>query len=120
MIFEIYSLLYSYFHRVHFKIHTMNNAPPGTHETSHSSGWSNSEKFIEFLDNFIHHVKPTEDKKVLLHMNNHENHAAITAIAKARENGKIILTFPPHTQAISSSLWAYVSSGPSKILQCSN
>jgi hypothetical protein len=38
------------FPRINFKIHMLNSAPPGTHGTSHSSDWLNSEKFIEFLD----------------------------------------------------------------------
>jgi hypothetical protein len=38
-------------------------------------------------------VKTTEDKKVLLLMDNHESHVLIAA----RENGIILLTFPPHT-----------------------
>jgi hypothetical protein len=85
------------FPKVHFKIHMLNNALPGMHETSHPSCWSNSEKFIEFLDTFIHHVKPSKDKKVLLIMDNHESHVSIAAITKARENGIIMLIFPPHT-----------------------
>jgi hypothetical protein len=38
------------FPKVHFKFHMLNNTPLGAHETSHPSTWSNSEKFIEFLD----------------------------------------------------------------------
>jgi hypothetical protein len=49
--------------REYFKIRMLDNAPSGTHETSHPCSWSNLEKFIEFLDNFIHHVKPTKKRK---------------------------------------------------------
>jgi hypothetical protein len=103
------------FPRIHFKIHMLNNAPWSMHGTSHPCGWSHSEKFIEFLDHFIHHVKPTKDKKVLLRMDNHESHVSIAEIIKARENGIIMLTFPPHTSftAISSSYWTNVF-GPFK------
>jgi hypothetical protein len=90
------------FPRVHFKIHMLNSAPSGTHGTSHPSIWSNLEKFIEFLDHFIYHVKPTKDNKVLLLMDSHKSHVSIAAITKARKNGIIMLTFP-HVQAISSS-----------------
>jgi hypothetical protein len=61
------------FPRVHFKINMLNSAPPGTHGTSHPSGWSNSEKFLEFLDHFIHHVKSTKNKKAFLLMDNHDS-----------------------------------------------
>jgi hypothetical protein len=40
-----------------------NIAPLGMHGTW-SNGSTNSEKFTESLDHFIHHVKPTEDKKI--------------------------------------------------------
>jgi hypothetical protein len=55
------------------------------------------QKFTEFLDHFIHHMKSTKNKKVLLLMDNHESHVSIAAITKARENSIIMLTFPQHT-----------------------
>jgi hypothetical protein len=62
---------------VHSKIHMLNSGSPGTHGTSHSSDWSNGDKFLEFLDYFIYHVKPTKDHKVLLHSDNHESHITV-------------------------------------------
>jgi hypothetical protein len=59
-------------------------------------------------------MKPTKDKKVLLLIDNHKSHVSISAITKARENGIMLLTFPPHTQTISSSHWTDVSSDPLK------
>jgi hypothetical protein len=44
------------FPRVNFKIHMLNNAPSGMYGPFNPSGWSNSEKSIKFLDQFIHHV----------------------------------------------------------------
>jgi hypothetical protein len=100
----------------------LNNAPPGMHGNSLPSGWSNSEKFIEFLEHFIHHVKPTKDK-VLLLMGNHESHVLIAAITKVKENGIIMLTSPPpthtHTQSIGYSHWTDTFPDPLKILQYS-
>jgi hypothetical protein len=96
----------------------LNNAPPGMHGTSHPGSWSYSEKFIEFVDNFIQHVKPTKDKKVLFLMHYHERHMSIAAVTKARQNGIIMLTFP-HTQTINSSHWSDVFLDHLKIVQCS-
>jgi hypothetical protein len=84
------------FPRIHFKSHVLNNEPPGMHGTSYRSGWSHSEKYIEFVDNVIHHVKPTKEKKVLLLMENHKRRVTIGATTQARKNGIIMLTFPPH------------------------
>jgi hypothetical protein len=89
------------------------------HATSHPSSWSNSEKFTEFLDHFIHHVKLTEDKKVLFLMDSHKSHMSISAITKARENGIMLLTFPPHTSHKLQPLDRCVFEPFKKILQCS-
>lgn len=61
------------------------------------SGWSNTEKFLEFLNHFIKHVRPSKDNRVLLIMDNHESHISIEAINLAKENGIVMFTFPPHT-----------------------
>jgi hypothetical protein len=45
----------------------LSSASPGIHGISHPSIWSNSEKFIEFQDHFMFHVKCTKDK-FLLHV----------------------------------------------------
>lgn len=36
---------------------TGEGAPPGSLGTAHQTGWSTVEKYIEFLDYFIFHVK---------------------------------------------------------------
>lgn len=85
------------FPRVHFKRHMLNGAPPGSYGTCNQSGWSTGEIFVEFLDHFIKHVKPDKDNKVLLIMDNHESHITVEAINKAKDNGIILFTIPPHT-----------------------
>lgn len=72
-------------------------APPGTHGTSHCSGWFNGDKFLEFLDHFIYHVKSTKDHQVLPLSDNHESHITVPATSKCYENAVITLTFPQHT-----------------------
>jgi hypothetical protein len=45
---------------------------PGTHETFHPSGWLYELKFLEFVDNFIYHVKPVQGQ-VLLFLDSHDS-----------------------------------------------
>lgn len=85
------------FPRVNFKSHMLHGAPPGSLGTCNPSGWSTMEIFLDFLDHFIKHVKPNKDNKVLLILDNHETHISIEAINKARDNGIVMLTIPPHT-----------------------
>lgn len=85
------------FPRVNFKNHMVNGAPPGTYGTCNPSGWSTSDIFVKFLDHFINHAHPSKENKVLIILDNHESHVTIQAINKARENGIVMLTIPPHT-----------------------
>jgi hypothetical protein len=52
-----------------------------------------------FLQNTarLYHMKPTKDLQVLLLLDSHESHITVPAVSKYRENGVIMLTFPPHT-----------------------
>ena len=99
------------FPRVNFKNHMLKGAPPGTKGTAHISGWSNAENFLEFLKHFIYHIKCSVDQPVLLLLDNHESHASIEAITFAKENGIIMLTFPPHTshklQPLDRCFWTF-------------
>lgn len=85
------------FPNVYFKIHMLTSRSLGTHGTSRSSGWSNEDKFLEFLGHFIYHVKQTKDHQVLILLDNHESHITVPAITKCQENAVMMLTFPPHT-----------------------
>jgi hypothetical protein len=79
------------FPRVLFKIYMLNSAPPDRHGNSHPNRWSNLEKFCEFLDHFINHVKSIKGMNIFLFMENHESHVLIAAFKK-RKNGIIMLT----------------------------
>ena len=48
------------------------------------------------MKHFIYHVKCSVDQPVLLLLDNNESHASIKAITFAKENGIIMVTFPPH------------------------
>lgn len=85
------------FPRVNFKQHMLIGAPNGAIGGANPSGWSTERLFLDFLEHFIGHVKPTTDKPVLLILDNHETHISIESLDLAKENGVVMLTFPPHT-----------------------
>ncbi|KAK6186858.1 hypothetical protein SNE40_006124 [Patella caerulea] len=85
------------FPRVHFRNHMITGAPVGTIGTANPSGWMTTEIFETWLEHFIDHSHSTIDKPTLLIMDNHKSHVSIRTIDKAKENGVVLLTFPPHT-----------------------
>lgn len=86
------------FPRARMKESFLNGAPPGAGGTATKSGWMNSKIFSEeYLPFFIQHTKATNEKPVLLIMDNHESHSSLAAVIVAKENGITILTLPPHT-----------------------
>jgi hypothetical protein len=81
---------------VHFKQSFLHGAPLGSQGSANQSGWMIESDFVLFLKHFIHHVQPSIERKVVLFLDNHNSHLSITALDLARENGIIMLTFPPH------------------------
>ncbi|XP_058231649.1 uncharacterized protein si:rp71-1d10.8 [Hemibagrus wyckioides] len=84
------------FPRVHFKEHFIRDGPPGCIGTANASGWMLEEDFIVFLKHFQHHTKSSVDAKVLLILDNHTSHLSLTGINFCRDNGIVLLSFPPH------------------------
>lgn len=84
------------FPRVHFKEHFIRDGPPGCQGASHSSGWMTEEIFVQFLKHFQSHVKSSREKPCLLLLDNHGSHLSIDGLNYAKQNGIIMLSFPPH------------------------
>lgn len=86
------------FPRVNVQSFWMEAAPPGSIANGHpkASGWMTSENFVEFLKHFRGHAKPSEQKPVLLILDNHQSHISIEAIDYAKEHNITMLSFPPH------------------------
>ncbi|GFN81886.1 tigger transposable element-derived protein [Plakobranchus ocellatus] len=84
------------FPRVHFKDHMLNGAPNGSRGFATSSGWMNRELFPQVLRHFLNLMNVSKDNPGILVMDNHDSHTTLEVIDVARENGLIILTFPPH------------------------
>src|SRR6218665_978807 len=77
----------------------IHDATSGTVGYCSGNGWIDSTLFCQYLDHFIEHVRPTTEQKVLLVLDNHISHKSLEAIEKARQNGIILLTLPPHTSS---------------------
>lgn len=52
--------------------------------------------FVAFLKHFHNHVKSTKEKPCLLLLDNHSSHLSIEGLNFAKDNGIIMLSFPPH------------------------
>lgn len=84
------------FPRVNYRSVFLNGAPPGSEGTATPKGWMTAQTFKEMLEHFKRNVKPSSDDPVLLLIDNHESHINIGVFEFARENGIVIVTFPPH------------------------
>ena len=70
--------------------------PPGCIGLVHESGWMTGENFLVSLKHFHGIVKSSPEKPVLLIFDNHSSHTDYNVVKFAKENGIILLTFPPH------------------------
>lgn len=73
-------------------------APPGSLGLVNSpkSGWMTGPLFLEVLKHVKKHTSCSKDSKILLIMDNHESPCTLDAVEYARDNGMVIVTFPPH------------------------
>lgn len=84
------------FPRKRYQHHFIRDAPSGSIGSGNKSGWMTTEEFFQFMKHFIHHVLPSLYRPVLLLLDNHESHLAINTIKLAKDNGVVMLSFPPH------------------------
>lgn len=75
----------------------LRGAPPGTVGGCSENGWVTSDLFLKWLQQFAKFVKPTQNDKVILFVDGHTSHKSLVAIDFARENGIIMISFPPHS-----------------------
>lgn len=84
------------FPRVNFKTMMLTGAPPDSAGTASPSGWMTSETFYLYLQHFTTHVQCSQERKVLVLLDNHESHISIKSLDFSKKNGIILLTLPPH------------------------
>ncbi|XP_065643098.1 uncharacterized protein LOC136074686 [Hydra vulgaris] len=81
------------FPRKKFFDHFIRDGPNECIGASNGSGWMNEECFVTYLNHFIWHVKPTKESPVLLLLDNHQS---VQLIILCKDNGIVLLSFPPH------------------------
>lgn len=85
------------FPRQRFKPEMMNGASPGAWAECHQSGWMQTEIFEHWFQRFLEFSRASKQNPVLLLLDGHLTHTQnLKVIEAARENGVILLCFPPH------------------------
>ena len=85
------------FPRKKFQDHFIRDGPPGCCGRANGSGWMQEPDFVFFMQHFIKHARPNRDHPVLLTLDNHGSHMSIEVLNLCKENGVVLLSFPPHT-----------------------
>lgn len=88
---------YFIFARKRMQERLMDGAPPGSQGSCTDNGWVNGPTFLLWLKHFVEIVRPTEERKCLLLLDNHESHKFYPALEFASRNNVIFLSFAPHT-----------------------
>lgn len=84
------------FPRVHFKNHFLQKGPPGSIGVANPSGWMKEPHFLVFLKHLVTHTRCSKEQPILLILDNHGSHLSIEGLNYAKENGVVMLSFPPH------------------------
>jgi hypothetical protein len=85
------------FPRKRMKPELLDGAPPGAWAECHPSGWMQAEIFMSWFKRFITFSRATKETRVMLLLDGHATHTKnLDLIDLARDNGVILLCFPPH------------------------
>lgn len=84
------------FPRKNFRDHFLNGAPAGSIGAANSSGWMTEADFAVYMKHFVKHTRSSTARPVLLLLDNHGSHLSIEALNYAKDNGVVMLSFPPH------------------------
>ena len=84
------------FPRVNMTEQLPRGAPLGTIGAASKTGWTDSKLFLKWLHHFVAFVKPTQQRNAILLLDGHASHKSVQAIEYARENGIVMICFPPH------------------------
>ena len=84
------------FPRVNYRDNFVNGGPVGCVGTAHPSGWMTAAGFLTFLKHFVAHVRPSPTHKVILLLDNHVSHLSVDVLQFAKDNGVVMVSFPPH------------------------
>lgn len=71
--------------------------PAGSSYKMSESGWMNEELFYQWLQHFVSHTQSSKETPTLLLMDNHSSHTSLLTYNYCKDNGIIVVSFPPHT-----------------------
>jgi len=84
------------FPRKNFRDYFTRGGPPGCIGTANPSGWMTEADFKEYMKHFVKYTRASTSRPVLLLLDNHYSHLSIDVLNIAKENGVVMLSFPPH------------------------
>lgn len=89
---------YFVFPRVNTLDHWCYTAPTSSKVSDHpkATGWMTKENFMDYMNHFVVHAKPSVENPVLLLLDNHHTHVNLDIIDFAKKNHITMLSFPPH------------------------
>lgn len=70
---------------------------PGSLILNSKSGWMVAELFIDVLKHIQKNSNCCKEQPILILLDNHASHCSLESIIYCRDNGIILLSFPPHT-----------------------
>ena len=82
----------------------MAGTPPGSIGCSSSSGWIDSDLFLQWLRHFRDWTHSSLENLQVLLLDGHHSHKTLAAVEFAREHGITMITLPPHTSHKSQPL----------------
>jgi hypothetical protein len=85
------------FTRKNYNDYFIPNGPEGSTGSVNKLGWMTEDDFLLFMEHFIKHTRLTNDRLVLLLLDNHQSHLAVNVLYLVKENWVVLLSFPTHT-----------------------
>ncbi|GAB0097645.1 HTH CenpB-type DNA-binding domain [Sergentomyia squamirostris] len=87
----------------------MDGSPEGSIGIFNDTGHRDKDSFLENLKHLKNHAEPTKDNPILLLLDYNGSHCHIQCIEFCRENGIVMVSFPPysrnHTQPLNVSIY---------------
>lgn len=83
------------FPRQNFRDYFTRGGPPGCIGTANPSGWMTEADFAMYMKHFVKYTRASTSRPVLLLLDNHYSHLSIEVLNIAKENGVVMLSFPP-------------------------
>ena len=98
----------------------MTGAPPQSVGYASSSGWTDADLFIKWLQHFVKCTNASKEVQQIIVLDGHHSHKTLAAVLYAREHGIQLLTLPPHSMHTQdATAGSHVLQIPQKRLQCS-